>query len=82
MLTKKYFREVAERLSELPEEAQEEAVKLQISVLRGTNPRFDSDRFKAYIKRKVMEKRFRQMGFADAKLVKKMVKKSFGYIPH
>jgi len=82
MLTKKYFRKVAEELAELPEETQEEAVRLQISVLRGTNPKFDADRFKAYIRRRNLEKSMFHQGISDANLIKRMIKKQMGYLPH
>jgi hypothetical protein len=82
MLTKKYFRQVAEKLSELPEEAQEESIKMQIDLLRGTNPRFDADRFRAYIRRRNLEKSMFHQGISDGNLIKKMIKKQMGYLPH
>ena len=60
-LTKKDFIKFANELSQIENDiTRKDMIKSHINVLRGTNPRFDPERFERFIEDKIFE---RKMGF-------------------
>ena len=58
MLTRKDFINFAKGISEIDDDmVREQAINTQMIILRQTNPRFDEQRFRDFIRDKVRERR-------------------------